>query len=242
MNDLTVSERLKNNYDNYYDGESEWRRLGAIDKVKNIVSLCGGIPHNTILEIGSGEGAILQELSDRRFSESLYSLEISKSAVETIKKRNINSLVECGLFDGYNIPYGDNKFDLAILSHVVEHLEHPRKMLYEATRVAKYVFVEVPLEDNLRLKPDYVFDGVGHINYYSLKTIRRLVQTSGMEIVSQKITNLSLDCFKYMFGNKGLLRYVSKELLLRSSPRLAARLWTYHFSILCSKKDLRTLI
>ncbi|MEE9555086.1 MAG: class I SAM-dependent methyltransferase, partial [candidate division Zixibacteria bacterium] len=228
------------NYDNYYDGESDWRRLGAIGKMKNIISLCDKFPHNSILEIGSGEGAILQELSDQRFGESLYSLEISKSALEAIKKRNINSLIECNLFDGYNIPYGDNKFDLAILSHVVEHLEHPRKLLYEASRVAKQVFIEVPLEDNLRLKMDYAYDRVGHINFYSLKTIRRLIQTSGLQILSQKNTNISSDCFKYMFGKKGALRYFLKEFLLRITPDLATKISTYHYSMLCRRKDLHT--
>lgn len=242
MPKLTVNENLKANYDNYYDGESEWRRLGAVGKVKNIISLCDKFPHNSVLEIGSGEGAILQGLSDQRFGESLYSLEISKSAVEAIKKREIKRLVGCDLFDGYNIPYDDNKFDLAILSHVVEHLEHPRMMLYEAARVAKQVFIEIPLEDNLRLKPDYVFDRVGHINFYSPKTIRRLIQTSGLEILSQKITNLTFECFKYMFGRKGASRYILKELLLQTIPSFAPKIWTYQYSSLCRKKEVNRVL
>ena len=55
MNGFAVSDRLKTNYDNYYDdGESEWRRLGAIDKVNNIANLCENYPHSDTLEIGSG--------------------------------------------------------------------------------------------------------------------------------------------------------------------------------------------
>ena len=157
MKDISVSDKLRANYDNYYQGESEWRWLGALDKVSNIVTLCNSYPHKTILEVGSGEGSILKRLDDLQFGDILYSLEISKTAVETISKRHIKSLVECKLFDGYNIPYEDNKFDLTILSHVVEHLEYPRKMLYEASRVSKYVFLEVPLQDNFRLKKDFLF-------------------------------------------------------------------------------------
>lgn len=44
----------------------------------------------------------------------------------------------------------DGSFDLAIQSHVLEHVEYPRVVSHEAARVADYVFVEVPLELNRR--------------------------------------------------------------------------------------------
>lgn len=233
---LKVDDKLKANYDTYYKGESEWRWLGSIDKVNNIVSLCSKYSHKTILEIGSGGGSILKRLSDLSFGDNLYSIEISKTAVETIHQRNIKSLVECKLFDGYNIPYKDNKFDLVILTHVIEHLEYPRKMLYEASRVANYVFVEVPLEDNSRLKKDFVFNRVGHINFYNPKTIRRLVQTCDLEVLSQVITIPSYMIYKYSLGKKAILIYAPLKLLLQIIPNVATSLFTYHCSLICSKK------
>jgi len=162
MDKITISDHLRTNYQDYYeDGDSEWRRLGAIGKVNNIVSLCGDLPHSSILEIGAGEGSILKRLSELEFGEELYALEISPSGVETIKNKRISRLIECKVFDGYHVPYDSDRFDIAILSHVVEHVEHPRQLLYEASRVAKYVFIEVPLEDTVRLPRDFVFDKVG---------------------------------------------------------------------------------
>ena len=49
-------------------------------------------------------------------------------------------------------------------------VEHPRTILEEAARVASHVFVEVPLEDHSRMRRDFVFDHVGHINFYSPRT------------------------------------------------------------------------
>jgi ubiquinone/menaquinone biosynthesis C-methylase UbiE len=232
--DLAVSARLKENYDAYYDGESDWRALGAIDKAGNIVELCASIPHSKILDVGSGEGAVLKRLSDLGFGEALYSLEISQSAVAAINQRSIRGLQECQLFDGYHIPYRDRQFDLVILSHVVEHVEHPRKILHEASRVADYVFIEVPLEDTVRLKPDYLFDSVGHINFYSWKTIRQLVQTCDMRVLSQITTHSSRPMYEYHSGWKGGLKYAVKELFLRVSEPLACRLFTYHSSLICT--------
>jgi SAM-dependent methyltransferase len=233
---VAVSAKLKDNYDGYYeDGESTWRVLSAIDKVQNVVDLCSALPHATILEIGSGEGALLQGLSDGNFGEELHSLEISQSAVAAILKRQIARVRECRLFDGYAIPYESGQFDLAILSHVLEHAEYPRKLLYEASRVANWVFIEVPLEDTAMLSPDFVFDSVGHINFYSRKTIRRLVQTCDLRVLSQVVTNPSRAVYEYQSGRKGILKYMVKEFLLRSGERFASQLFTYHSALVCTR-------
>ncbi len=232
----SISSKLLENYDNYYDAESEWRSLGAVDKAANIVEMCGSHPHSTVVEIGCGEGAILERLSRLKFGDSLFALEISRTGVEATRKRAIPQLVNCKLFDGCSIPYPDGQFDLAILSHVVEHLEHPRTMIYEAARVAKTVFVEVPLEDTIRMTKDYVFDTVGHINFYSPKTIRWLVQTCDLEVVKQRITSGSRPSYQYRLGPvRGLLSHFIKDSLLRCSRSVATRLFTYNCALLCTK-------
>jgi ubiquinone/menaquinone biosynthesis C-methylase UbiE len=239
MEDIYINPRLKKFYDEYDNRKSDWRRLSAIDKANNIIALCSRYLHKTILEIGSGEGSILKKLSDLNFAETLYSIEISERAIETIHQRKIKSLVECKLFDGYNIPYDDNKFDLAILSHVVEHLEYPRKILYEAARVANYVFIEVPLEDNKRLKKEFISNETGHINFYSPRTIRKLIQTCDLTVLAQRVTHPSYRIYNFQYGKKGVIRYLIKELALRLMPGAATNFWTYHCPLLCTKDSIR---
>ncbi|KAF3983166.1 MAG: class I SAM-dependent methyltransferase [Methylococcales symbiont of Hymedesmia sp. n. MRB-2018] len=234
MNEVKISEDLKGNYEDYYEGgDSEWRWLGAIDKAQNISTLCKGLPINSVIEIGAGEGSILKRLSELKFAAEFYALEISPTGVATIKNKNIPNLQECTLFDGYNISYENEKFDLAILSHVIEHVEYPRKLLYEAKRIAKFVFVEMPLEDSLRLSQDFIFDKVGHINFYSPKTIRRLIQTCNLEVIEQLTTNPSKDTYTFQKGRKGLINFYIKEYLLRFFPFVATELFTYHSSLIC---------
>lgn len=234
VENIAISDRFKANYGDYYEqGASEWRWLGALDKANNLVSLCSALPHSSILEIGAGEGSILKRLSDTGFGGKLYALEISPTGVEAINKRGIPRLVECLLFDGYRIPYDDHKFDLAILSHVLEHVEYPRRLIHEAARIAEHVFVEVPLEDTMRLKPDFVVDKVGHINFYSARTIRRLMQTCGLDVLHQTVTNPSKAVHTYRKGRKGLFNYFVREGFLRILPSLASRLFVYHSSLVC---------
>ena len=235
MADVDVRADVVDQYDGYYeDGVSEWRRLGALDKAANIVALCRQIPASSVLEIGAGDGSILSRLSELGFGDQLYAAEISRSGVAVIERRGIPRLAECRLFDGSHLPWDDKKFDLAILSHVVEHLEHPRQLLAEAARVARHVFVEVPTEDISRRAKDYAPDRVGHINFFSPRTIRWLLQSSGLRVLTQVTTNPSKAVYAFEAGRSGLVRYHTKDLLLRLVPALATRHFCYHEALLAT--------
>ena len=237
MPEPAIDGRLKANYEDFYQSRdvAEWRRLGAIDKTANILKLCRDVPHDTVLEIGAGNGAILENLSAKGFAKEFRALDVSSSGVDQIRSKNIPGLVEAATFDGYRTPYADDQFDLVILSHVVEHVEHPRLLLYEAARVGKRLFVEIPLEDNARLADEFVFDHVGHINVYSLKTMRRLLQSCRFRVLGETVANHSKAIYVFQKGRKGLFNYYVKQGLLRMAPRLAIALYVYHAAFLCVK-------
>lgn len=237
MPEPAVARELQANYEAFYRGGNfaEWRRLGAIDKTANILKLCRDVPHDTVLEIGAGNGAILENLAAKGFAKECRALDISSAGVEQIRAKNIAGLVEAATFDGYRTPYADDQFDLVILSHVVEHVEHPRLLLYEAARVGKRLFVEVPLEDNARLADDFVFDHVGHINVYSRKAMRRLLQSCRFRVLGETVANHSKAIYRFQKGAKGLANWAIKEVLLRVCPRLATSRYVYHAAFLCEK-------
>lgn len=231
-----VQQRVSAHYAHYYaDGPTEWRRLGALDKAANIVALCADIKVVSVVEIGAGDGSVLARLSELGFAETLHAMEISPSGVEVIRNRAIPRLIHCDLFDGYRVPAGTGQFDLAVLSHVVEHVEHPRQLLYEAARIAKYVFVEVPTEDMSRRSRDYVPDAVGHINFFSPRSIRWLLQSSGLTVLRQQTTNPSKATYVHGGGRKGALQFYVKEAMLRVAPGLATRHFCYHEALLATR-------
>lgn len=238
MNEIKIGDQLKSNYEHYYaEGNSEWRRIGSMSKADNIVSLCGSLPRRSVIEIGAGEGSVLKRLSELSFGDELFAIEISPSGVETIRGKEIPRLAECKLFDGCHVPYDDNRFDIAILSHVIEHVEYPRQLLYEASRVAKYVFIEVPLEDTLRLPKNFVFDKVGHINFYSPKTIRQLIQSCDLLVLNQITVNRPKAAYSFQKGVIGSLNYYIKEALIKTLPSLATMIFTYHGALVCERNS-----
>jgi SAM-dependent methyltransferase len=237
---LSVSKALHANYADYYEDDAaftEWRRLGGIDKCENIIRLCASLEHADILEIGCGDGAILERLAHLGFGSQFTGLEISPSAVRQVQEKKIpNCAVK--LFDGYDLPFREKRFDLAILSHVLEHVEYPRRLIHDAARVAKTVFVEVPLEDNWRMSHDFVFDRVGHINFYNRRTIRSLVQSCGMTILHAHLCHSAPSIYVFRKGKfRGMLSYWFKEIALRAAPRLSTSAMTYHYSLAYQKKD-----
>jgi len=239
MSDPNLHQQALSQYEDYYqDGPSEWRRLGALDKAANIVALCRPLRVKSVLEIGAGDGSILSRLSELGFGDELYAAEVSPSGVKVIEDRRIPRLVDCQLFDGSRVPYDSGRFDLAVLSHVLEHVEHPRQLLYEAARVARYVFVEVPTEDMSRRPRDYTPDPVGHINFFSRRTLRWLVQSCGLRVLRQITTNPSKATYAYQGGRRGLVHYYAKHVLLQWAPAIAMKHFCYHEALLATAAAL----
>jgi ubiquinone/menaquinone biosynthesis C-methylase UbiE len=232
---LSVGKSLFEHYAEYYSEDqslSEWRQLGAIDKAKNIIGLCTSFPHGDVLEIGCGDGAVLEKLAADGFGGRFTGLEISQSALRCAEKKQIPNTTVYP-FDGAEIPFHNQIFDLAILTHVLEHVEYPRQLLYEAARVAKHVFVEVPLEDNARLPKDFVLDPVGHINVYNPRSIRHLVQSCGFNILRTQLLHSSLPLYTYRKGRlRGYFGYMLKNMGIMCLPRLATQVLTYHCALI----------
>lgn len=230
----SMDPELARHYGHYYEaGASEWRRLGAVDKALNIIERCNGFDFSSVVEIGAGDGAVLHQLSGTNLAPSYSALEVSESAVEVIRARGIDGLRDVILFDGYEAPIEDAKYDLAVLSHVIEHVEHPRMLLREAARIANYVYVEVPLELKERTPRNFEWTSTGHINIYSPLTIRHLLQSTGLTIVEERVTNPSLAVYRFGRGKSGLFHFAVKAMALRLMPPVATRLFTYHWSALC---------
>ncbi|RYZ99319.1 MAG: class I SAM-dependent methyltransferase [Sphingobacteriaceae bacterium] len=179
-----VSNNVNTAYDNFYkDHDEEWRMLGAKYKAEHIVDICKGTTFNKVLEVGAGDGSILKFLSDKNFAPEYHAVEISSSGIERIQSRNIKGLISAQTFDGYHLPFEDNSFDLIILSHVLEHVEHERLLLRELRRVALNFVIEVPLDYRFGIDARINhFLAYGHINMYTPSSLRFLLLTEGFTI------------------------------------------------------------
>lgn len=218
-----LSEEVKTAYDNFYtNSDVAWRMLGAKYKAKNIIDVCSEIKPGKVLEVGAGDGSILHFLNEWNFAPELHALEIAESGVDIIKSRNLSRLKSVQTFDGYKIPFKDNAFDLVILAHVLEHVEHERILLRELKRVSKYIVIEVPKDYRFgvdrRVKH---FLDYGHINMYTPTSLRFLLQSEGLEILEDKVSMTATETVKFNeFVNKKAPKTFGKNLKIELEFRI----------------------
>lgn len=175
-------------YQNFYtDNDVAWRMLGAKYKAQNIINVCKSMNPQKVLEVGAGDGSILHFLDQYAFAPEIYALEIAASGVEKIKERKLKSVRDVQVFDGYTIPYPDDSFDLIILAHVLEHVEHERLLIRELKRVAKHLVIEVPRDYKFGVDERINhFLAYGHINMYTPTSLRFLLKSEGLAIIADQ--------------------------------------------------------
>ena len=240
---MPASEHLQRHYHNFYTSgeDSEWRRLGAIGKADNIIRAWHSRsvqeprrPH--VVELGCGDGAVAARLVELDFFASYRGFDISDSGIARAKSRTIRGaeFAVCST----TIPMDNDSADVVIMSHVIEHLEHPRELINEAHRIASLLIAEVPLELNRGLADDYDWDPVGHINKYSRKAIRQLIQTCRFDVLDQFTTNRSREVAEFHRpGAVSSVKWAIKQSALRLAPNVARSQFTYHETLIAKRND-----
>jgi SAM-dependent methyltransferase len=237
-------------YLQYYRDMSErdwqWRELGGRVKAENIACITYDLLPESILDIGCGTGAVLVALTRLGFGRRYYAIDVAEPPVQLVRQRpDLPGLIEAQVFNGSNIPYGTQQFDLAILSHVIEHIPDPVPVIQEAARVARYVVIEVPLEDNLytRLQVHLFGSGyreaIGHIQWFSRHSFQHLLQRQcGLHIIRAQMAPVPEPIYTFRKPDASPIymkfQIQLRRLLFAASPQLYARLLPDHYIALAS--------
>ena len=205
---MEVDKGLQEKYsDQYLNNLDEWRLIGGKGKANNIIDISRKLDFETVIDVGSGDGSVLYHLDRMSFCDHITSLEISRSGLEKIKSRDLKSVKEFKLFDGYKIPYENDKFDLALCSHVIEHVEYPRALIREIARVSKHQIFEIPIDFSLNVdKKVSHFLSYGHINIYTPQTFRFLLKSEGLNTICYKNLMYEKEVFDFINKNKSLFQ------------------------------------
>jgi SAM-dependent methyltransferase len=220
-----------------------WRALGARSKADHVVTLLAraGLRPGTLAEIGCGDGALLAELAARGVAPVLDGFELSPPAAEIARARGVARRVE--VFDGLDVPAEDGAYDLAVVSHVLEHVPEPMSLLREAMRVAPAVLIEVPLEDNRSAARDEKraeAARIGHIQFFDRSAVHALVRVAGLRIAAELSDPLPYAHHAFFAETRGdrataAVKAGVRRAAWRILPRAAERLFTVHYACLACR-------
>ena len=224
---------------------ARWRALGALGKADHVLALCdraGAQPVST-LEVGCGDGALLCELHRRGFGGTLSGVEITEAAVAIARSRVQIDSVE--LYDGLHLQAADGAYQLGVLSHVLEHVPDPARLLREVARACRVVVVEVPLEANWsarRAGKRVHAAEVGHLQRLDRVAMRRIVADAGLSIAAELEDPLPLAAHRFFAITPrqraaASAKWATRASLHRLAPALALRLFTVHYACLCLPPD-----
>lgn len=182
--------------------ETPWK----VRKIKPLIDKCLKKYNKRklkLLDVGGGAGQILKEISS--YIESKYNIKVEKYAIDLtpkileIQKKNNPSLKKALNEDIKNTSLKDEEVDITLMIDVLEHVPNPCEALRELRRISKYVIFKVPLEKNFSLSVmnfltfgrvrKRIIKRIGHVNIYSLKTLKNQLKENGFFIISSSYTN-----------------------------------------------------
>lgn len=165
-----------------------------------------------ILDVGCGDGK-LEECISRYFNNyEAYGIDISGESIEVALQKNIMDC-EFFLYDGSNIPFRDNTFDIVILAGVLHHV--PRDMhevlLMEIFRVCSpkaslFIFEHNPINPFTQyIVKTCVFDK--DVKLLSHNYLGKIAKDTGFLIKKLRFINFfpNRPVFKYLLRFERLL-------------------------------------
>jgi SAM-dependent methyltransferase len=224
------------------DRMGRWRALGARSKADHVVTLCtgAGLRPRTLVEIGCGDGALLAELGERDLAPVLDGFELSAPAAELARRRGIRGARRIEAYDGERVPADDGAYDLALLSHVLEHVDEPAALLREAARIAPAVLVEVPLEANRSAaRPAKRAEAarIGHVQTLDRAAVHQLLRAAGLDVAAELTDPLPYAHHAFFAASpsqraRAAMKAATRRAAWRAAPRRAERLFTVHHAVL----------
>jgi predicted TPR repeat methyltransferase len=202
-------------------GKQEDYRITVDWKARELAGLVSGDRFRNILEVGCALGVLLNNISDKLEIGKRTGVDISGENIRTASKlfpgcRFYRGTLEEFIADPEGIK--NEKFDLVVLSDILEHIPDDIGLLREVRKIAKCVLVNLPLEKAFRNRNRKYGeeDPSGHLRCYDNKMAIQLFTDAGFEIVRSRRSIATRDkSFFQVYRKNRNLRLGNKPLFLK---------------------------
>jgi len=135
---------LDNNFSNY---DEYWQNRGFHAPSLHRAELISKYiePKSKILDIGCGDGTIIDYLSKHNEPQEIVGVDISKRAVDYVKSKGYDAYVMDVLSDDFSKFLENKTYDYIIITEVLEHVQDPEKIIMAVkNNFKKAVFISIP--------------------------------------------------------------------------------------------------
>jgi 2-polyprenyl-3-methyl-5-hydroxy-6-metoxy-1,4-benzoquinol methylase len=175
-----------NTYDKYGSTNPVVRRLMAGFE-RSLGELLDRAAPATILDVGCGEGVLVEQWADRPNVERIVGIDLEDDGLQAEWAKRQRPNVEYRVMPAENLPFENGSFDLASAIEVLEHVPDPEHTVEEMARVARgHLLVSVPREPLWRglnmARGAYLRElgnTPGHVNHWSKRSFVRLLSRHG---------------------------------------------------------------
>lgn len=179
-----------------------------------------------VLEIGCGEGIVLQRLKDLH---DAFGIDFNRDAIDKVKTRGLKAYPMT--IEEFSHQFPEIKFDAIAFFHVLEHMENPSAFLGNVSKVLNpngLVFLSVPNPNRISLalqreRWDYP---PHHLCRFSVDGLQKLLEEAGFSILKIKY-----ESFFYYFHQ-----------LLKSTVKVDYFLKTLGINVSSFKRQFRNLV
>jgi ubiquinone/menaquinone biosynthesis C-methylase UbiE len=146
-----------------------------------------------ILDLGCGPAIVANEFQNF-FKAKVTGVDIKDFRIFPIQFK---------VFDGENLPFKDNSFDIVLISYVLHHVENQSKILKEAKRVGKRIIIFEDLPEGILAKLRCylhqftwnIFFGKNfkNLNFKTKREWEEFFKGLGLKIIAKKYTFTNFD-------------------------------------------------
>ena len=159
-----------------------------------VLKQAGKNPVGKLIDIGCGEGFFARFFYDHGWE--MECCDLSSFGIEMHNPEILNFFTQNNIFKELDEKITDNnKFDLINLSNVLEHVREPIILLESVKKIMggdSMLRIKVPndfsnlqqiLLDSSRISSEYWFNPPGHLNFFTLTSLKKVLTSCGFSIV-----------------------------------------------------------
>lgn len=200
-----ISRKLINLHENvspdHYDKgikRNILQKFWHLRRFKEIIKVAKPV-NGKLADIGCHSGLFTKEIVKHVKPKEVYGIDISTQSIVKAKQR-----IKSGKFqvaDAHKLPFKNNYFDALFCLEMLEHIDFPRKVIHEISRVLKndgYAIILIPT-DNLLFRTIWFLWNLRypvwkhvHVQSFQGDSLEKIIIKEGLKIILVKTFNFKM--------------------------------------------------